>query len=114
MNTSQLLSALRGCGSHLQMLQDERTVFPEGLDQSDDARVLGRDAVRDGRRDADDFLEHFDEGIIFVFARLDLAGVHAEGGFEVHSLLSVRLLAAFGREGGGKRNTCMGWWRCAA
>ena len=84
------------------MLQDERSVLPEGLDQGDDARVLGRDAVRDGRRDADDFLEHSDEGVVFVFARLDLAGVHAEGGFEVHSLLSVRLLAAFERGWGGR------------
>lgn len=64
-------------------------MFAKRLDQSDDAGILGRDAVSDGRGDADDFLEHFDKGVVFVFAGFDLAGFHAEGGFEVHSLGSV-------------------------
>ncbi len=58
-------------------------MFAERLDESDDAWVLVRDAVGDGGRDADDFLEHFDEGVVFVVAGFDLAGFHAEGGGEV-------------------------------
>ena len=61
----------------------------KGLDESADAGVLGRDAVGDGGRDADDFLEHFDKGIGFVLAGAHLAGFHAEGALEVHSLLSA-------------------------
>ena len=71
------------------MLQHERAMFPKRFDQAEDARILGRDAVGNGRRDADDFLEHLDKGVVFVFARFDLAGFHAEGGFEVHPLRSV-------------------------
>ena len=76
--------------SYLQVFQDEGTVFAEGLDQAADGGILGRDAVRDGRSDADDFLEHFDKGVVFVLAGFDLAGFHAEGGFEVHPLLPAR------------------------
>ena len=64
-------------------------MFAKSLNESDDAWILGRDAVSDGRGDADDFLEHFDKGVVFVLAGFDLAGFHAEGGFEVHSLGSV-------------------------
>ena len=75
--------------TYLQVLQHEGTVFPKRLDQSGHAWILGRDAVSDGGRDADDFLEHLDESVVFVLAGFDLAGFHAEGGFEVHSLASV-------------------------
>ncbi len=75
--------------SYLQILQHQRTVFAKRPDQRDDARILGRDAVSDGRGDADDLLEHLDKGVVFVLAGFDLAGFHAEGGFEVHSLLSA-------------------------
>lgn len=67
-------------------------MFAEGGDEGDDAGVLGRDAVGDGRGDADDLLEHLDEGVGFVLAGFDLAGFHAEGGFEVHALQSARKL----------------------
>lgn len=80
----------KGRDSHyLQIFQHERTVFSKRLDQVDDAWVLGRDAVGDGRRDADDFLEHLDKSVVFVLAGFDLAGFHAEGGFEVHALGSA-------------------------
>ena len=59
------------------------------LDESEHARILGRDAVGDGSRDADDLLEHFEKGVGFVLAGADLAGFHAEGAFEVHPLLSA-------------------------
>lgn len=64
-------------------------MFAEGGEQGEGAGVLGRDAVGDGGGDADDFLEHLDEGVVFVFAGFDLAGFHAEGGFEVHPLQSA-------------------------
>ena len=79
--------------SHLQVLQHERAVFAERLDESEHAWILGRDAVGDGRGDADDFLEHLDEGVVFVVAGFDLARFHAEGGFEVHSLHSVGIVS---------------------
>ena len=75
--------------SYLQILQHERAMFPKRFDQAEDARILGGDTVGDGGRDADDFLEHLDKGVVFVLARFNLAGFHAEGGFEVHSLRSV-------------------------
>ena len=72
-------------------------MFPKRFDQAEDARILGGDTVGDGGRDADDFLEHLDKGVVFVLARFDLAGFHAEGGFEVHSLHSgVGLVACTG------------------
>ena len=74
---------------HLQVLQDQGPVFAEGGDEGEGAGVLGRDAVGDGRGDADDFLEHLDECVVFVLAGFDLAGFHAEGGFEVHPLQSA-------------------------
>ena len=80
-------------GSYLQILQHKRTMFPKRFDQAEDARILGGDAVGNGRRDANDFLEHLDKAVVFVLARFDLAGLHAEGGFEVHSLHSVVVLA---------------------
>lgn len=102
-------------------------MFAEGGDEGDGAGVLGRDAVGDGGGDADDFLEHLDEGVVFVLAGFDLAGFHAEGGFEVHPLQSAGRklvtdpLQVFlgeerkGREGKVRgRFTCMVWWRCAA
>ena len=64
-------------------------MFTKRLHQGHHTRILGRDAVSNGRRDADDFLEHFDKGVVFVFAGFDLAGFHAEGAFEVHSLHPV-------------------------
>lgn len=64
-------------------------MFAKSLDESDDAWILGRDAVSDGWGDANDFLEHLDKGVVFVLAAFDLAGFHAEGGVEVHSLGSV-------------------------
>ena len=69
-------------------------MFAKRLDQSEHTRILGRDAVGDGRGDADDFLEHFDKGVVFVLAGFDLAGFHAERGFEVHSLQSTFSLVA--------------------
>ena len=84
-----------GCNTYLQVLQDKGAVFAECLDEAEHAWVLGRDAVGDGRGDADDFLEHLDKGIVFVLAGFDLAGFHAEGGLEVHSLLSAVSLAAY-------------------
>lgn len=83
------------CNTYLQVLQDKRAVFAECLDEAEHAWVLGRDAVGDGRGDADDFLEHLDKGVVFVLAGFDLAGFHAEGGLEVHSLLSAVSLAAY-------------------
>ena len=74
---------------YLQILQHEGTMFPKRFDQAEDARIFRGDAVGDGGRDADDFLEHLDKGVVFVLARFNLAGFHAEGGFEVHSLHSV-------------------------
>ena len=70
-------------------------MFAECLDEAEHAWVLGRDAVSDGWGDADDLLEHLDKGVIFVLASFDLAGFHAEGGLEVHSLLSALSLAAY-------------------
>ena len=61
----------------------------KGFDEGEDAGVLGGDAGGDGGGDADDFLEYFDKGVGFVVAGADLARVHAEGGFEVESLVSV-------------------------
>lgn len=78
---------------YLQILQHKRTVFAERLDESDEAWVLGRDAVGNGRGDADDFLEHLDKGVVFVLAGFDLAGFHAEGAFEVHTLHPALCLA---------------------
>lgn len=83
------VKGVNGKETCLQVLQHEGTVFPKRLDQSEHAWILGRDAVSDGGRDADDFLEHLDESVVFVLAGFDLAGFHAEGGFEVHSLASV-------------------------
>lgn len=65
--------------TYLQVLQDKGTVFPKSLDESEDAGVLGGDAVGDGGRDADDFLEHFDKGVVAVLAGFHLPGFHAEG-----------------------------------
>ena len=59
------------------------------FDQGKNARILGRNAVGDGRGNADDFLEHLDKGVVLVLARFHLAGFHAEGGFEVQSLESA-------------------------
>ena len=81
-------------------------MFAERLDQAEHARILGRDAVGDGRGDADDLLEHLDTGVVFVLARLDLAGLHAEGGGEVETLESaVELVMRPGiaRQGRGER-----------
>ena len=64
-------------------------MFAERLDEAKDAGVFGRDAVGDGRGDADDFLEHLDKGVVFVLAGFHLPGFHAEGGLEVHSLPSA-------------------------
>ena len=68
---------------------------PERLDQAEHARILGRDAVGDGRGDADDLLQHLDKGVVFVLARFDLAGFHAEGGGEVEALESAVGLVMF-------------------
>lgn len=94
-------------------------MLPKRLHQTEDAWILGRDTVGDGRGDTDDFLEHFDEGVVFVFAGFDLTGFHAEGGFEVHSLHSVLRLAICTivlteRVQLRKRSTCMVWWKYAA
>ena len=64
-------------------------MFTERLHQTSHARILGRDAVGDGRRDADDLLEHLDKRVVSVLARLDLAGFHAEGSGEVEALEST-------------------------
>lgn len=59
--------------TYLQILQHEGTMFAKSLDESEDAWILGRDAVGDGWGDADDFLEHFDKGVVFAFAGFHLA-----------------------------------------
>ena len=64
-------------------------MFAERLHEAEHARILGRNAIGDGRSDADDLLEHLDKGVIFVLARFDLAGFHAEGGGEVEALKSA-------------------------
>ena len=92
------------------MLQNEGTAFAKGLGQTQDAWIFGRDAVGDGRGHPDDFLEHFDKGVIFVLAGFDLAVFHAEGGFEVHSSCSVVWMVSqgfcFGREKEGNGSAC--------
>ena len=75
--------------TYLQVLQNERTVFAERLHETEHARIFGRDAVGDGRGNADDLLEHLNKGVAFVFARFDLAGFHAEGGGEIEALQSA-------------------------
>ena len=67
-------------------------MLPKRFNETDDAWILGRDAVSDRRCDADDFLQHFDKRVVFVLAGSDLAGFHAEGGFEVHSLHAVAIV----------------------
>ena len=64
-------------------------MLAKGLDKSEYAGILGCNTVGDGRGDADYFLQHLDKGVVSVLASLYLAGFHAEGGFEVHPLLSV-------------------------
>ena len=51
-----------------------------------DVRILGHDALRHRRRDADDLLQHLEVCVMCVGAGLDLAGVHAEGRAQVHAL----------------------------
>ena len=58
--------------------------------------------MRNGRGDAEHFLQHFHVDVGGVVAGLDLTGFHAEGGVEVHSLNSV----------GMRRSACLwahGW-----
>ena len=101
-------------------------MFAERFYETEHARILGRDTIGDGRGDADDLLEHLDKGVVFVLARFDLAGFHAEGGGEVEALESAVGLVMFSdinglgqegerdkAEGFGRSNTCMEWWRCA-
>ena len=47
-----------------------------------------RDPIRYGQRDPDDLLEHLHIRIVFVLSGLDLANVHAEGGFDTIALHS--------------------------
>ena len=83
--------------TYLQVLQDQGPMFAKRLDQAEHARIFRRDAVGDGRGDADDLLEHLHEGVVSVLARFDLAGFHAERGGEVEALESaVELVMCFG------------------
>ena len=64
-------------------------MFAERLYETEHARIFGRDAVGDGRGNADDLLEHFDKGVVSVFARFDLARFHAERSRDVEVLQSA-------------------------
>jgi hypothetical protein len=73
------------------MLKRRWALVAEGLHERLHIRVLRGDAVRHGRRDAHNLLQHLEVRVVPVSARAHLARVHAEGRGEIHPLSSVYL-----------------------